>query len=250
MKVGQILDRSLRLFPRVFYRALIWFVIIALLGTAANLFMLDSILLGMALSFVQGILNYVLLLAVTLMAAEWWHGNQVSLSDVRDRISASLVFRLLGLSIWIGVVTMLGFLLLIIPGLVYMLNRILAPYVLVVENCSMEYALKKSKYLMTRGKWYSFSGPYMRISGLLFIVMIISWFSGLAAGFSQQLYAQQSLAWYVSAAMTFFSFLLVQFFSVFNYLCLVGFYYDLRARYEGADLLNSIEGLQTSAPAA
>ncbi len=66
------------------------------------------------------------------------------------------------------------FILFIIPGFIYLVNRCLSPYVLNLRGTTVADALRESKRLMTAEAWYSTQGPQMRIAGILIAFFILS----------------------------------------------------------------------------
>lgn len=250
--IGKILDGSFKFLPTLIKELLPILLIVTTLQTIQNSHNtlgglgLDSAVLGIIIlaSYVITIPFYIYLyFAQILLASNAWLGKDASLQVVKKRIKFSMLWRLIGLSLRITVITCLGLLLLIIPGIVYAVNRILAYYILIIEDCSITDALNKSKFLMTQGKWYQLSSPVMRITGLWFIVMMVSVIAGLLVGGGAAL-GTIGVANIISIVILALGVFISQVAGIFNFLCFVGFYHDLCARYEGADLMAKIENLE------
>ena len=242
LTVVQITKRALSLLPEFLIDAWQLFVLPAVIATmpvALSQLVLgdkdsaDIFLINTAFSFLDVVVYVFLYFAVILGAADLWQGRSFSWRALRERLQVGLVIRTLVLWCRISIMTIGGLLLLILPGLVYLTKRFLAPYILVIENAPLKQALNKSKYLMSRGHWYAWDGPYARLSGLMainiaaYLVLLVFLFGG-------------GLGFFTSRDFRFFIFL---FFIInllfspillaFGSLLYVGFYYDLQLRYGG-----------------
>jgi hypothetical protein len=251
MAVGQILDRSLRLTPKLFLKLSPWYAVLAALVSGMTLFSSRKEVYLVVPFFIGVIgLSFALFFIVILLSREHWFGRvEAGVSDITSEINVGMVFRSFGLFIWVLVAGLLWMLLFIIPGIVYYYNRILSYYILVLEDEGVRASLSKSKWLMTRGKWYHSSSPIMRITGILlvhmFVNIIFSVFSqggGAALGMSGDFAGETVLVFVFVFISTFLSYLT----GLFAGISMVGFYYDLCARYEGADLLSSIEQMDAT----
>ena len=88
------------------------------------------------------------------------------------RLGVVDTLRSILLLLWMAVLTFLLTLLLIIPGLVYYVNRALSLPILLAEDVTIFGALARSKDLMTRSPWYSLTSPTMRISVIMTLLPI------------------------------------------------------------------------------
>ena len=242
MRIGQIIDRSLRLLPSVFGPLAAWYVLLSAITVAPDYEVIySSNLLYIIAMIGQIVLSFILYFTVTIFASDLWLNKESSPKAASARITLSLVGRSIVLALRITVMTIAGILCLIFPGLIYALNRLIAGYILIIEDTSVDYALKQSKYLMTRGKWYRFDSPMMRLSGIgiILIILFLILFS-IGGG----LVSVSGFETWDSSFASLFKFV-VQFIgqivSVFSDICFVGFYYDLKARYEGSDLVTALE---------
>jgi hypothetical protein len=78
-------------------------------------------------------------------------------------LSKPYAWRLLGLSILVGLVTLLGFIVFIIPGLLFLLWYANASFVLIDQDCSITEAMSRSKKLSHHHGWEIY-GFYFAIS--------------------------------------------------------------------------------------
>ncbi len=91
--------------------------------------------------------------------------------------SMPFFWRYLGMSIILGVIIFLGFLLLIIPGIILSIWFAFSSFVLVAERTSIIDSLKKSREYV-RGRWWAVFGRILLLGlAMLVISMIISGFS-------------------------------------------------------------------------
>lgn len=92
-------------------------------------------------------------------------------------------WRLLGLSIAVAVVVSLGFLFLIVPGIIFLHWYFYAIFILVAEDCSMGEAFNRSKALVkghTLAAWGVIG--VMFVLGLTGIIPLIGWLISLVLG--------------------------------------------------------------------
>lgn len=241
MRIGEILDRSLKLTPTVFKSLLILYVILSVCQVTQQLPEVKNMPVVLLVSIVGSMFfGYYVFLAGTLLSAEHWSGNPVGLDGVRPKITFSLAWRVFLVSLTVVCGTMLWGILLVIPGLVYMLYRILAYYIVVVEDTTPGLAIEKSKFLMSQGIWYKSSSPIARVSAVSLILILAGFAAGAVLGGANTWLAEDAAGGLAVAGILFVTTMATHFITVFSYICYVGFYYDLRARYEGADLVSSL----------
>ena len=247
MSIGSILDRAVRLTPGLFDKLMIAFGCLAAASVVINFpdVASFSILLTVLLGIFIWLFGFCISVVTMAMAAEHWHGRKITLREGMQRLSVSMLFRFIGLSIRVGIITMLGLLLFIVPGVIYAINRILSWYILVVEDTSIDEAVQKSKFLMTRDRWYSLSGPYMRVTAIFIVVFIVSMIAGMLTAGSMALLISDGYVQMAGAVVQFVTLMIQYLAQALSALCYVGLYYDLRARYEGADILDDVEKLGT-----
>ena len=259
MPVTRLMDRAIRLFPKVARRLLPLLLLAAWCGFLKTLKIPP---VTVAATIIHLLLGFYIPICGTFVAAGAWLGTETTFRAARAQTSFRLMRRFFGIGLW-----MVGGMLLpcvgaalilyvvglpvalavlgIIPGLIYMSNRLLAGYVLVLENSTLGEAMRKSKFLMTRGRWYSPRSPYMRLSALMLLTMVFAIGIGALTGGlnAVNVSAKGGLYVEISYLLTFTALLLTELVSIFGYLCFVGFYYDLRARYEGADMMAEVAAL-------
>ena len=97
---------------------------------------------------------------------------------VKELVSMSwaLMGRYILLSLLSGLVMLLGLILLIIPGIIFMVWYMFSTYILVTENVGGVAALKKSKSYV-KGKFWGVLG---RVGILTLVVLVISWLASLS----------------------------------------------------------------------
>lgn len=242
MTLGRLLDRALKLLPGVFMKFLPFYIVLCVLGVIQQVAEGSGNmgLVGVA-ALVQIVVGFPLFFGVIFMASDKWLGKESTGLQCIRRMNLGLVLRSIWLGIRVTVVTMLGLILLVIPGVVYAVNRILAFYVLLIENASVNDSLTKSKALMTSETWYKMSSPIMRFTGMTILFMVVGGFAavllGVASVVEGEVFGVFSLV--IFAVIT----LVSQLVTAFTYICYVGFYYDLRVRYEGSDVMSGLESL-------
>lgn len=89
------------------------------------------------------IASFILQSMATVYQLETAQGRTLTFSALWQKTKPYLL-RLLGLSIVIGFVIMLGFILLIVPGLIFLRRYYLAPYFLIDKNLGIQEAMKTS----------------------------------------------------------------------------------------------------------
>lgn len=247
--IGKILDVSFKFLPTMVKQVLLLVVLISAFQTIQNSETL--ILLTGGIGYLIAVIgsslgSFYLFVVQAIIASDAWLGKEISFSNAKQRIRVATFFKIIALSLRITVITLLGLLLLVIPGIVYAVNRVLSYYILLIEDCTISEALEKSKFLMTQGKWYRFDSPVMRITGLWLILIIIAIGGGVLVGAGSALPHFASVSGAIATLVIALGCLVTNVVTVYNATCFVGFYHDLRARYEGADLLTSIEKLEES----
>ncbi len=257
MRIGEILDRALKLLPKIVLTRYI-LVTFLLITTVSTLLQVSQsvansrgsvrfILINTAAGFVVSILTtfvtlYLMVLAIKMSSA-YWEEKSVNIQELKKTITIGFVVRVFLLWIRVFLVSCLWMILFIIPGIIYWCNRLLAGTILVLENGSISGALERSKKLMTfypNLHWWSFGTPFMRISGILLLLMILGLMPGILLGpsiFSAiQRGEQLTFTGLSQIILLFVSQLLTTVFQLYGAIAYVGFYYDLKIRSEGYDL--------------
>lgn len=101
-----------------------------------------------------GIIIFIVLFVLTLFIQAMTYGLQLEAANGKTpgfdflwQQAKKYWFRLFGLSIVVAVLTILGFLLLIIPGLIVLRRYFLAPYILIDKDLSISQAMEESAKL-------------------------------------------------------------------------------------------------------
>jgi len=93
------------------------------------------------------------------------------------QVARQRFWQMLGLYIWVGLITLVGFILFIVPGIIMLRRYFVAPYVL-LENQKMgiSYAMQKSADITKRDSWsvYSIMGV-MVLFALFGALPLIGW---------------------------------------------------------------------------
>jgi len=178
-----------------------------------------------------------LILVTTYAAARIWQGQPIaSTGELFRQIDLMLIFECAWLFLRVCITSIPLLLLLIIPGLVYIFNRSLAFYCLILRRTTVSEALTESRELMTCEPWYATNGPQLRLGGLYFILLLCSVGIGIISLTGSSIHVVASiwltedwtriLDW--TGALV--DLILRQFFAVFQIAAGVGFYIDMKNR--------------------
>jgi hypothetical protein len=128
-------------------------------------------ILGYLLTFVVSLFAFA---ATTVAVSDICIGNVPSIKRSYSKILGKIVLRLLGTNILQALAIVIGFALLVIPGLVLAIWLMLSPSIVVLENRTGIAALKRSKQLGDGSHW--------RNAGLILLLTIISTVIGAVVG--------------------------------------------------------------------
>ncbi|GMU21583.1 MAG: hypothetical protein AMXMBFR13_16750 [Phycisphaerae bacterium] len=268
MSVGQILDQTFRLYREHFVR---FFTIVAVVYVPVGLL---SILL-IALVFQETtqitvdqqtgaidasgvVASMITTGAIALLAmvgtqlcngaliknvSEAYLGRQSSVGEAY-RFVLPKIGTLIWASFLVGVVVMIGFILLIVPGVIFALWFALTTPAIVAENLKASRGMSRSKVLA--------SGNLGKIFGTLFIVAVISWIVQVLFQWGGGLLTGGISDTPLAAVV------LTQVFSIIGQIvampigatAMILLYYDLRIRKEGFDLEMMAQSLGGAFPVA
>jgi len=296
-RIGQLLDRSLTMMPRLLSRKLlIAYLGLSLLAVLQAYFNqqleLDSSSLGRTSLLEIGLSWFgVAVFGISISVAELYTSVWVVYRASDVWLSRSIVtpspppgtlkntFRVALLTVYIFLVTVLYFGILVAPAalafiflggafgvlaavalgtlggllaIAYLLNRTLSSYPLLLENLSIKQALQRSKSLMTfypNMNWYSFGTPTMRLSGILLVTTTLGTIPAMVFGASSTFSSIDFRSTLINAAALILLFIgrfFILVFGSFTSMVMVSFYYDLRARTEGFDILQELQQLKDS----
>lgn len=251
MSIGKIIDKALKNSVNVFKILLVPLIVATLVSIGAfycqqssEKISVTSGSIGLVSIIVNILVSSFVNYLVVISAVKYWRKENLTFKEVMSSSSANgyITFLLLGFTI--GLVTFCGILLLVIPGLIYATNRILAIYSLVHENKGVNAALKNSKALMTTSSFFSLSGPYMRILGIGIVLLVIGAISSsltIYGVINRSSVLGESVFFCILFITTVFNMLL----KIIGHLCYAGLYFDLKSRHEGSDLMDEIEEINS-----
>lgn len=148
--------------------ALIGFSVFAgALALAAN----NAVIFGIAAAFVLAMvcLSIVVTMALIKTQIASVRGQHIRFRQSL-RATTGYVWRLIGLFIVCALILVIGFLLLVVPGLFAMQRLLLAPYFLVDQNLGIRESIRRS---WRAGK--QFSGPLWGVVGIIIGINFVSW---------------------------------------------------------------------------
>jgi hypothetical protein len=250
LTVGEILDTSFALYRRHFGALATVSLICTGLPLILRLFVEASggMFVNLPLAFVYllslVVLNLVATGATVFIVSESYLGRPLSAREALAR-ATPYMGRILVCSLLMALVVGLGFLLLVIPGIVLAVGLALAiPAVVLEQGRSASAALSRS-WELTRGSRWRLFGLGVTLLVLLYVPVVA--ISGLAAvllpGGTGIAFITSSVATVVAIAIGGIAQLFI--YPLF-YCVLTVTYYDLRVRKEGFDLELLASSLQTA----
>jgi hypothetical protein len=168
-----------------------------------------------------------------LVAAALERGQALSAGDVFRELGRRLV-TLIGVSIATGMLIVIGFVLLIIPGIIFLSWTMVAVPAAAIEGLKTSPAIERSRAL-ARGRMGHILGTMLLV---WFIVLLLAFGSAIALGVLVAMvgFIPQSLADMLGQLV------LVPLFPLVG-IAVTLLYYDLRVRSEGADVEAMIDAL-------
>ncbi|PYX41683.1 MAG: hypothetical protein DMG81_03095 [Acidobacteria bacterium] len=183
--------------------------------------------------------------AATVVAVSQLHlGRPTSVSDAYSRVKGRIV-RVALLTIVVGLGVGLGFVLLVIPGIILALMWSLAVPVAILEDRGINDSVSRSSELTKGSRWRIFVIWVMFIVLSIVVAFLIEWPIGLVAGMLGAKAVNSAGIQVASAIASFISQCLV------GPLATIGFsllYYDQRVRKEAFDLHHMMETLDGTQP--
>ncbi|MBI1210360.1 MAG: hypothetical protein GC190_02770 [Alphaproteobacteria bacterium] len=131
-----------------------------------------TIVLSLLLSFVVILPGFVLQAALTRASIDDLNGKPVSIPNALQTGVANL-FPLLGLAIVVGLGVGIGFMLLIIPGLILVTCWLVASPALVVEHLGIFAAMQRSLHLSRGHRWALFGIIVVFYIAIMIVAMIV-----------------------------------------------------------------------------
>ena len=258
MGIGELVDGAFKLYrrdwlslmafsafvlvPVTFLQAVITQGIVAAAAEATTFEELDAVtgqilvVTGVFIVIQLLIVQPFLVAAITRAAADAYLGETVTIAKM-SRFALSRLPAILWITVITSVVTLVGFILLIIPGIIAAIRLTLAPAILVVEDVRGTKAVSRS--------WDLTGGNFWRIFAALLLAGLIA-----AVGTAIVTLPAEFLAttmgpdgWFVSVVGQTIATVVTQPFSL---LIIVLLYFDLRVRKEGYDIEVMSRELATS----
>jgi uncharacterized membrane protein len=249
LTVGEILDTSFSLYRRHFAALATVALICTGVPLVLRLFLetAGGIFSNLALALLYGIslvvLNLVATGATVFIVSESYLGRPISAREALDR-ATPYIGRILVCSLLLALVVGLGFLLLLIPGIMLAVGLALAIPAVVLEPRSSASAALSRSWELTRGARWRIFGLGVTLLVLLYIpVLAISGLLALLVSPGQAVIGSASVLIIAVLAM---SGIVQMFIYPLFYCVLTVTYYDLRVRKEGFDLELLASTLQTA----
>ena len=170
-RVGDVMGEAWQLvsgFKGSYWAALLMYMLIAAGMTfVTGLFGGDSALLRFVGEMIAYLVTLPLFAGIYVLAIHRAAGRDVSWNDILGYFDRMLPLFLLFVAV--GVLTMVGFIFLILPGIYLMIAYLFAMPLMVEKNLSLWDAMEASRKSITRC-WFRFFG----LSLLIFLVLIVS----------------------------------------------------------------------------
>lgn len=263
LALGELLDHTFQLYRKKFLlfvgiaaipRLIVFIIQVAMqsaIFTAPGAAFSPTAMITAGIAFVIGMILFVIAFAVsqaatTVGVSEIYMGREISVWGAYGAIKGKL-FRVMGLVFGLGFLTVLGFILLIVPGIYLALTWALAIPAAMIENLGVSRAAGRSKLLVTGARWRMFAISlllfllsYAVLIGLQMPVVAIAVFAtGGKITLAYQILSQ--LSSFISGSLV----------APLGMIAFTLAYYDQRVRKEGFDIqLLMSSQMQTSAATA
>jgi hypothetical protein len=251
MTVGDVLDRGLKLlFARLPVFFLINLIVLSpaiLLAVVAPMTLADdgvldvqeTAILGLASIFALVVLQPIGTAAILHIIMEEYAGRRPSMGQAFS-FAFTRFLPLLGTSIIVGIIVMVGFVLCIAPGIYFLVSYIFVAQVVVLEKMSGGAAMTRSMKLI--------EGHRGRVFGAVLLIWVATFLVGMGLGYAQTTVlpahkivpAGEGVRVEFNAANHVIGTVVTQLvqilFSTYLAVCTTLLYLDLRIRKEGFDL--------------
>lgn len=195
-------------------------------------------------AYVLAIIAFALMLLVTLFSyaalsvaiSDVTLGERASASRAYGRTSGRMAARLLATNLLTMLLVSIGFLLLVVPGVVLMLRYLFAPIVVVLEQQTGRAALKRSAALAKGMNWRNLGAGALVYVVATMIMLAVAAPVGVVIGLTDA-----SADWLIRSLDPALACLFVQ---PLLLITLTLLYYDLRVRKEGYDVRALAEDLR------
>lgn len=231
LSLGEVLDVSFGLYRSLFAPLLVIAVICQSLPMALGVYLGTSgaLFVNLGLSLVYGVLAVILgalgVAASTFVVSDAYLGRETSAIVALQR-ALSLLGRLLVISILSSLLIGLGFMLLIVPGVILLSGLVLSTVVAVLESPPSATAAMGRSWELTLG----FRGKVLLTLLVAFLLLLVP--SIALGGVEALIGAEGGVALLLLALESMLQVLIYP----FVYVVMTVLYYDLRVRKEGFDL--------------
>ena len=235
MSLGEVLDTAFGIYRQLFIPLLVVSILTQSIPLAIGLFVEAAggitqqpglWALSMGLSLVLGSVGTA---ASTFLIAETYLGSTLPVGEAFLR-STPYMGRLIGTSLLVSLMMGLGFLLLVVPGVIIACGLILTPAALVLEDIPGGTAAMGRSWALTKGQ-------RGKIFGSLMVAVILLFIPGMAIGAFAVASASGDMT---ETTLKLMSQLVVSVLQIlvypFFYALTTVLYYDMRVRKEGYDL--------------
>jgi hypothetical protein len=226
-RIGPIFTRSWSIYAANFLMFTLVAVVAGLPNQLGGDFESSAGVAQSIIAFIISVILYFVGQAVILYAAfQAMRGRDVIIGDAIGR-AFSRFLSLLGISILVGLGVAIGFMLLIVPGIILALRWAVAVPACVVENKGPLESMRRSAELTKGHRWKIF-GIWVLIAIVAIIILIIvGVFAGLGAVVAQGL-GRVLIAGVISLILT-------AIVTAYSYVLNAMIYHDLRVAKEGVD---------------
>lgn len=252
LSLGEILDVSFGLYRHRAAQLLGVALVCTGIPVLLNIYLtasgglLSNLILAVVYAALSLVLNALATASTVFIVSESYLGRGLSAGRALER-AAPYIWRLLVLSLLTGLVVGIGFLLLLVPGIILVAGLILGPPVLVLEGSATATDAMGRAWALSRGS-------RGKILGLLITMVLLVYIPIIALGMIASLFFGASVAVVTPDASSPGAAVLIA--SVGGvvqillypmvYCALTVIYYDLRVRKEGFDLEVLASALQTA----
>ncbi len=185
---------------------------------------------GSVIPIVNAVTGIIFNIIIVTVSSQLWLNPESDMNLDNVKISGKLGKAFL-LYLRIGICSFLWALLLIIPGIIYALNRAFSQFPLILDDKNITESLTISKELMT----YPESKIRLFCVYLLYMVIVIPIFFIIGAG--------GAIAIGNNLVLSFFIGFFQLFATAYIVLTITGLYWDIRTRSEGLDIQKQINTL-------
>lgn len=226
-RIGPIFTRSWSIYAANFLMFTLVAVVAGLPNQLGGDFESSAGVAQSIIAFIISVILYFVGQAVILYAAfQAMRGRDVIIGDAIGR-AFSRFLSLLGISILVGLGVAIGFMLLIVPGIILALRWAVAVPACVVENKGPLESMRRSAELTKGHRWKIF-GVWVLIAIVAIIILImVGVFAGLGAVVAQGL-GRVLIAGVISLILT-------AIVTAYSYVLNAMIYHDLRVAKEGVD---------------